>query len=327
MTRQPGRARPLRAGGVPHGVPVFAASPAATCLADVSEFQPDISDAAYLAWSKAIGIRALYGDQHDDAAWYGGARRADLHKGGARVVLIYQYLVAGQPGAAQAQAFRALVGGIQPGEIFVADFEEGSRAGLTAWYNEMLSLYGHGIGKYLWTYTGLNFGQSAGVLPVEWVADYGPEPSSPHKLWQFTDAYEVPGVGTADCSVFHGTIDELAALAYQVPSAPPADWTYGAPQHLTVRPGHHDFHASWAEPAGAPVKPDHYELWVYKSATCDRQTLVDSYPRRETGTETNPDPGSLQPGTEYTLHVSAFGKDDSRGRPDVFASARFTTGR
>src|SRR5262249_28973664 len=38
-----------------------AAASAKTYLADVSEFQPQINDAKYLAWSKAIIIRAAYG--------------------------------------------------------------------------------------------------------------------------------------------------------------------------------------------------------------------------------------------------------------------------
>jgi hypothetical protein len=46
-----------------------------------------------------------------------------------------------------------------------------------------------------------------------------------HKLWQFTDAFKVPGVGTADCSVFHGSIDDLAALAYQGGVKPPVTRT------------------------------------------------------------------------------------------------------
>jgi len=80
----------------------------------------------------------------------------------------------------------------------------------------MIKLYGPGINAHLWTYTGLDFGATNGALPVQWVADYASaEPSSPHKLWQFTDSFNVPGVGTADCSLFHGTMDELAALAYQ----------------------------------------------------------------------------------------------------------------
>ena len=48
----------------------------------------------------------------------------------------------------------------------------------------------------------------------------------PHLLWQFTDAYQVPGIGTCDCSVYHGTIDQLAALAYAgQPAAPAPNWT------------------------------------------------------------------------------------------------------
>lgn len=203
-----------RKGGVQRGMPDL--SGPVTYLADVSEFQPDVVDAAYLRWSQAIVIRALYGDAHDDKAWYGGARRALLHSGGAKFVGIYQYLVASQSGTAQAQAFHALVGAIRPGEVFIADFEEGSHALLTAWYNEMLSLYGRGIAPHLWTYTGLDFGEVNGALPVEWLADYtSTEPASPHKLWQFTDAYQVPGVGVCDCSVFHGNISQLAALAWR----------------------------------------------------------------------------------------------------------------
>ena len=33
-------------------------------------------------------------------------------------------------------------------------------------------------------------------------------------LHKFTDAYAVPGVGTADCSIYRGTIAQLAAHAY-----------------------------------------------------------------------------------------------------------------
>jgi hypothetical protein len=185
-------------------------------LADISEFQPNIADAAYLEWSKAIVIRALYGTAHDDAAWYGGQRRADLHAGGVEFLGIYQYLVAGQSGVAAAQAFHSLVGPIQKGEIFIADFEEGAKSALTDWYNEMVALYGEAIAPYLWTYSGLEFGESVGLAPWQWLADYtSVEPTVPaHILWQFTDAYSIPGVGTADCSIFHGTLAELVAMTY-----------------------------------------------------------------------------------------------------------------
>lgn len=208
------RTTALRAGGPQRGLPDLAGP--TVLFADVSEFQPDVVDATYLKWSQAVAIRALYGDAHDDLAWYGGQRRALLHSGGARVVLIYQYLVAGQTGAAQAQAFRKLVGPIRPGEILVADAEEVSHATLSAWYNTMLSLYGQAIHPCLWTYTGEAFGEEQGLLPVEWIAAYrSTEPASPHKLWQFSESYPVPGVGLCDCNLFHGTISQLAALAYK----------------------------------------------------------------------------------------------------------------
>ena len=50
---------------------------------------------------------------------------------------------------------------------------------LTDWYNEMIALYGSSITNYLWAYTDLDFGESAGVLPVQWIANYdASEPST-----------------------------------------------------------------------------------------------------------------------------------------------------
>lgn len=199
--------------------PRDSASQAKVLLADVSEFQPDIDDAKYLAWSKAAGIRAAYGDQHDDKAWFGGARRTALHAGGVRFLLIYQYLVAGQDGAAQADAMHRLVGKLQKGEVLVADFEEGAKPELTAWYNRMLAL-GY-PDRYLWTYSGLFFGGEQGALPVQWLAAYqNDEPTSAHVLWQFSPSFAVPGIGTADCSVYHGTMDQLATLGYPGDAVP-----------------------------------------------------------------------------------------------------------
>lgn len=215
----PAGVTPFRAGALPgeravYDMPSFSGTH--VLLADVSEFQPNVADAAYLAWSKGMVIRAAYGDAHTDKAWYGGQRRALLHQGGVKFLGIYQYLVKSQSGAAQALALRNLVGSLQKGEVLIADYEEGSgKSVLTGWYNQMVAAYGSGISRYLWTYTGAYFGEANGLLPVQWLAAYqNSEPTSPHTLWQFTAGYSVPGVGSCDCSVYHGTMDQLAALAY-----------------------------------------------------------------------------------------------------------------
>jgi GH25 family lysozyme M1 (1,4-beta-N-acetylmuramidase) len=185
-----------------------------TYLADVSEFQSNIIDAVYLKWSKAIIIRAAYGTR-TDKAWFGGDRRAQLHKGGIRFLGIYQYLTAGQDPVVQAKALIKLIGKLQPGEKIICDLEEGSgnqHARLSAWYNTIES----GLGDIPWTYSGLNFAATHGVAPVDWVAAYqSTEPSVPHKLWQFTDKLSIPGIGNIDASVFNGTIDQLAAYGHQ----------------------------------------------------------------------------------------------------------------
>jgi hypothetical protein len=279
------RITPFRAGGTdgPRARTRFANATAgpAVLLADVSEFEPDVADAAYLDWSKAIVIRAAYGTSHDDHAWYGGQRRDLLHAGGARFVGIYQYLVAGQDGGDQADAMHGLVGPIRQNEVIIGDFEEGGKPMLTAWYNRMLALgYPH---QQLWTYSGLDFGQANGALPVEWVAAYGQgEPSTPHKLWQFTSTFPVPGVGSCDCSVFHGTIDQLAALTYQgtAPAAPPpAGPAFSQPQHVTVQAGDSTVEVlTCVAPAhGGPV--DHYLVDVHTGSYPSDATRVHSYPR------------------------------------------------
>jgi hypothetical protein len=314
----------LRAGGISWRVATFSGT--YTLMSDVSEFDPNVADATYLAWSHAIAVRALYGDAHDDGAWYGGQRRADLHAGGVKFLMIYQYLVSGQSGAAQAQAFHNLVGAIEPGEVFVADFEEGEHSMLTDWYNEMLSLYGTGIASYLWTYSGLDFGEAQGALPVQWLAAYqNTEPSSPHTLWQFTDDYNVPGVGSADCSVYHGTVTQLAAMAYGNAPAPSSNWTFSPVQNAVIEnigptsvKVQFDASAGFIGDSPSPAPGiGQYELAMSEGGSLGAQ--VSKYPRfRSKGT--NPESwqvGSLTSGKTYTLGLRASLADGSHSSPWV----------
>ena len=216
---------PFRAGRTGETPPLAAAAhlaaPSVTTgqvvlLADVSEFQPDIADATYLRWSKAIVIRALYGTRVDKA-WFGGGRRDALHAGGAKFVGIYAYIRGDQDVTAQAKALISLLGKLRPGEKVIADIEEGTGSQQARWVTWAKAVNA-ALGDPPWDYSGLFFARDHGLQPVTWVAAYGTrEPDVQHTLWQFTDAFKVPGVGVCDCSVFHGSIDELAALAYQGP--------------------------------------------------------------------------------------------------------------
>jgi GH25 family lysozyme M1 (1,4-beta-N-acetylmuramidase) len=209
-----GETPPLAAAEQLAAAPEFASS--VVLMADVSEFQPDIADAIYLRWSQAIVIRALYGTRVDKA-WFGGARRDALHAGGAKFIGIYAYIRGDQDITAQAKALISLIGKLRPGEKLIADIEEGPGSQQARWVTWAKTVNA-ALGDPPWDYSGLNYAAAHGLTPVTWVAAYGTrEPDPPHQLWQFTDAFQVPGVGTADCSVFHGGIDDLAALAYQGP--------------------------------------------------------------------------------------------------------------
>lgn len=231
----------FRAGRGPseHAGPAGAATPAevtagpSVLLADVSEFQSQVS-AAYFAWSQAVVIRAAYGTR-TDRAWYGGQRRAFMHSGGARFVGIYQYLTAAEDPVAQASALVSVLGGrLEDGEAVICDLEEGAgnqRSRLDAWAHVITD----SLGDAPWDYSGLYFSRAAGIAPVDWVAAYqSTEPSVPHRLWQFTDAFAVPGAGTCDCSVFRGTIDQLAALAHGGTAPPSQTWTDSLLAQLAV---------------------------------------------------------------------------------------------
>jgi hypothetical protein len=216
-----GETPPLAAAAAHLAAP-SAASSQVVLMADCSEFQPDIHDATYLRWSKAIVIRALYGTRVDKA-WFGGARRDALHAGGARFIGIYAYITS-QDITAQAKALISLLGHLRPGEKLIADIEEGPGSQQARWVTWAKAVNA-GLGDPPWDYSGLNYAAAHGLQPVTWVAAYQhTEPPVTHKLWQFTDAFTVPGVGTADCSVFHGSIDQLAALAYQGAKAPAKEW-------------------------------------------------------------------------------------------------------
>jgi hypothetical protein len=164
-------------------------------------------------------MRAMYGSDHVDAAWYGGARRQAAHEAGVRVLGLYQYLVAAQPVAPQAAAFVATVGHLQPGEFAVLDLEEGDgdqseRA--QAWFDSVDAHLTYPGYRGAWLYSDEAFFQERGLMAIAessrhtWVACYAPTPPAvPHTLWQYTDATPWAGIGQCDSSRFAGTLEQL----------------------------------------------------------------------------------------------------------------------
>jgi GH25 family lysozyme M1 (1,4-beta-N-acetylmuramidase) len=191
-------------------------------LPDVSEFQPNVNWGDVAAHNGGAAImRAMYGSGHVDAAWYGGARRADAHKAGVHVLGIYQYLVQGEDAVAQAEAFVHLVGKLQPGEFAVLDLEEGSGNQLErakAWLEHVDAGLKYPGYRGAWLYSGASFFESAGLMPIAdssrhtWVADYASSPPGvPHTLWQNSDGVDWPGIGKCDNSIFEGDLGALRA--------------------------------------------------------------------------------------------------------------------
>lgn len=196
-------------------------------LPDVSEFQPNVDWAAVAQRNGgAAVIRALYGSGHVDKAWYGGARRTDAHSKGIKLLGIYQYVTASEDAAAQAHALVNLLGRLEPHEFVVIDLEEGTgnQAGRAQQWlsvaDQHLTYPGY---RGAWLYSGASFFQEHGLMGIAqstrhtWVAAYqSAPPPVPHTLWQHTDSEPWPGIGSCDCSIYNGTLQQLAvAIAGQ----------------------------------------------------------------------------------------------------------------
>ncbi|HEX8005692.1 MAG TPA: GH25 family lysozyme [Trebonia sp.] len=157
-------------------------------------------------------------------------------------------------------------------------------------------------------------------------------------VWQYSSTLLFNG-HRCDFNAFRGTfagkqdpgsvaacLAEFRALATAGKYATPGgdDWAYGAPLNLRATGGHESVRLTWDAPAGAPGKPDHYDVFVYRGAVCNTRTIVASYPR--TAAASPWEGGSLQRGHAYTAHVVASGKGGAHTGPYVYASAEFRTG-
>ena len=100
---------------------------------------------------------------------------------------------------------------------------------------------------------------------------------------------------------------------------------YGAPVGLKVLvAGWTSVRIAWRPPIGASPLPPYYLVYIYKGTTCNRDTLVATYPRIA-HTTTPPQFGGLVRHTRYTVHVVASGPNGTRVKPNTYASATFVT--
>lgn len=186
-------------------------------LVDVSEWQGSIDWPAYAKARQAAIVRVSV-DLRADRTMPG--RRDELRRSGVRVRGWYHYLT-GSDARAQARIFAAQVGSLQPGEFAVLDVEEPTLPDPVGAARAFLAEAERLLGATCWIYSGAYFwrdrlrsGKDLGPRPL-WVAAYGQaEPAAGQVLWQHTSgSTEHPGMpGPVDCSIFHGSIDQLYAL-------------------------------------------------------------------------------------------------------------------
>lgn len=182
-------------------------------IPDVSEYQT----VDFNVFSGPIIVRAHNG-RRADYHWERHAAGASAQPWWAA----YQYLPANVGAGLAAHRLLDTLGTFRP-NVTILDLEEGT-GDQQGRQHDWLDVMANDPARD-WTYSGDYFARTHG-LTVDWIAAYQKrEPTTAHKLWQFTDAHDFPGIGTCDGSVFFGTVADLIALTSNppVPPHPPED--------------------------------------------------------------------------------------------------------
>lgn len=183
-------------------------------LADISEHQPNIDGAAYLAGGCSCLIVRAHNGNRKDNIW--PARRDYLRGLKFDALGWYQYVVAGRDAGQQARDFCATVGPLRGNEFVVCDSEEGSGsqvARIQGWFDVVDKHYGLPSVLYAsesWFRDRLG-GVGRWTGRPRWIAAYrSSEPNDTHDLWQHTDKASFPGLaGRVDGNLFHGTAHDF----------------------------------------------------------------------------------------------------------------------
>jgi len=290
---------------------------------DVSSFQSTLTPAELAGYAFAFA-KATEGSGGTDARFTGNwaaIKAAGIHRGA------YHEMWPGSQASPAAQAAHFLAtakaAGLAPGDMLAVVVSDYTVTDAQA--NAMLDAVKAGTGgkNPVLVYTDLDvcatLKSCTGYdLWIAWPSGSAPQSVAPFKTWRLWQWGET----TLDKDAYNGTAAQMNAwiASYAAPLAPPANWTYGPPQHLAVTGGHTSAKFTWSAPAGAPQPPDSYLVSVYDSAG----HLVPSYPRAVPASPYQG--GSLKQGESYTVHVAAQGPGVTRVKAGVYASAAFQTG-
>ncbi|HWL36171.1 MAG TPA: GH25 family lysozyme [Frankiaceae bacterium] len=188
---------------------------ASLLIGDVNDFHPVTGWAAYAAFSPVLIAKATQGTSFVATTFE--AARAGAAKSGLKAFGMYHFWQPGQDPVAQAQHAVATIGKLSnaPVEWLILDVETGDDMGA---YHQFCEHADAALGRRTWLYGGQQLTAAQTTRP-RWIARYFDQTPNPahapgigEVLWQFADAYAVPGVGTADCSVYRGDVAQFLAV-------------------------------------------------------------------------------------------------------------------
>lgn len=184
-------------------------------VADVNDAHTVTDWAAYRAFSPVLIAKATQGTSFVSPAF--PAQRTGAAHAGLAAFGMYHFWQPGEDPVAQAKHAVATVGALRaaPLEWLILDVESGDDM---ASYHAFCAYADAALGRRTWLYGGRQLTAAQTSRP-RWIARYYDERPDPagqpgigEVLWQFADSYAVPGVGAADCSVFHGTVEQFLAV-------------------------------------------------------------------------------------------------------------------
>lgn len=191
---------------------------------DVSHFQSDVDmHAVKNAGHSLVGIKSTEGIGYLDAKFT--RNRTNAREAGLVRLLYHFARPSRNKPSSEAAWYVQHIGTLEPGEIAVLDTEDPNASGdLSAWTLEWLDAVRQMLGRVPVLYTYAPYARlhlrasRLGTFPL-WLAAYGSVPAAPAPwpawvLWQYTSSGSCPGItGRCDLNRFHGSLDELHALA------------------------------------------------------------------------------------------------------------------